>query len=96
MSCSTCQLSTIRHEPKSLPKALQQRFAALLSAATAGKAACKAALQRELGLPEDASVPLLGFIGRLDFQKGPDVVLEAIGDLASRGLQVCAQQLRQR
>ena len=54
----------------------------------AGKAACKAALQRELGLPEDASVPLLGFIGRLDFQKGPDVVLEAVGDLAARGLQV--------
>lgn len=37
--------------------------------ATAGKAQCKAALQRELGLPEDAGVPLLGFIGRLDFQK---------------------------
>ncbi len=38
-------------------------------AAAAGKAECKAALQRELGLPEDARVPLLGFIGRLDFQK---------------------------
>ena len=33
-------------------------------------------------------MPLLGFIGRLDFQKGPDVVLEAVGDLAARGLQV--------
>ena len=60
----------------------------LLNIACAGKAACKAALQRELGLPEDPSVPLLGFIGRLDFQKGPDVVLEAVGDLAARGLQV--------
>jgi glycogen synthase len=34
-----------------------------------GKAACKAALQRELGLPVDPNVPLLGFIGRLDYQK---------------------------
>ena len=62
----------------------------------AGKAACKAALQRELGLPEDASVPLLGFIGRLDFQKGPDVVLEAVGDLAARGLQVKMRKLLQK
>ena len=38
----------------------------------AGKAECKAALQRELGLPEDPSMPLLGFIGRLDFQKVTD------------------------
>lgn len=29
----------------------------------AGKATCKAALQRELGLPVDPTVPLLGFIG---------------------------------
>ena len=36
---------------------------------TVGKAECKVALQRELGLPEDAEIPLLGFIGRLDFQK---------------------------
>ena len=34
-------------------------------------------------------MPLLGFIGRLDFQKGPDVVLEAVGDLSARGLQAC-------
>lgn len=34
-----------------------------------GKARCKAALQKELGLPVDPSIPLLGFIGRLDYQK---------------------------
>lgn len=45
-------------------------FVTLASAVRfAGKAECKAALQRELGLPVDASIPLIGFIGRLDHQK---------------------------
>jgi hypothetical protein len=42
-----------------------------------GKAACKAALQKELGLPQEARVPLVAFIGRLDAQKGADLILEA-------------------
>ena len=33
-----------------------------------GKRANKAALQREFGLPENPDVPLLAFIGRLDYQ----------------------------
>lgn len=41
---------------------------------TVGKPACKAALQRELGLPQDASAPLVGLIGRLADQKGWDLV----------------------
>lgn len=43
-----------------------------------GKPACKAALQRELGLPERADVPLAGFIGRLAEQKGIDLVAEVM------------------
>ncbi|CAG9463241.1 unnamed protein product [Pedinophyceae sp. YPF-701] len=53
-----------------------------------GKAACKDALQRELGLERDPDAPLIGFIGRLDTQKGPDLVLEAVPDLLGRGCQV--------
>jgi glycogen synthase len=34
-----------------------------------GKRKCKAALQKELGLPVKPDVPVLGFIGRLDYQK---------------------------
>jgi starch synthase len=40
----------------------------------AGKAACKAALQSELGLPARPRVPLLGLVGRLTDQKGIDLV----------------------
>jgi len=53
-----------------------------------GKAACKAALQRELGLPENPDVPLLGFIGRLDYQKGVDLICENYEWLMSEGVQL--------
>ncbi|EHA8591222.1 Granule-bound starch synthase 2, chloroplastic/amyloplastic [Cocos nucifera] len=43
-----------------------------------GKPQCKAALQRELGLPVRDDVPILAFIGRLDHQKGVDLIAEAI------------------
>ncbi|MEZ4236610.1 MAG: glycogen/starch synthase [Myxococcota bacterium] len=56
----------------------------------AGKAQCKAALQRELGLPVRDDVPLLAFIGRLDHQKGLDL-LEGIAPwLLGHDLQLVA------
>ena len=39
-----------------------------------GKPACKAALQRELNLPEREDVPLVGIVGRLVDQKGFDLI----------------------
>jgi starch synthase len=54
----------------------------------AGKAACKAALQRELALPVRADVPLVGMVGRLAEQKGVDLVVAVLGDLAARDLQI--------
>ncbi len=43
-----------------------------------GKAACKAALQKELGLPQVAGAPLVSAVGRLDDQKGFDLIAEVI------------------
>ncbi|KAF8061313.1 SS1 [Scenedesmus sp. PABB004] len=54
----------------------------------AGKAACKAALQAELGLPVNPDVPLIAFIGRLDYQKGADIVLQAAPWMMSQGVQL--------
>ena len=43
-----------------------------------GKAVCKAALQREAGLPPRPEVPLFGLVARLVPQKGVDVFAEAL------------------
>lgn len=54
-----------------------------------GKAVCKRALQREFRLPPEPDVPVIGFIGRLDYQKGPDLVLDALPFLTNLDCQVC-------
>ncbi len=41
-----------------------------------GKAAAKALLQREFGLPIEPSIPMIGLVGRLAGQKGWDLVVE--------------------
>jgi starch synthase len=53
----------------------------------APKAICKALLQREMGLPENADVPLLASMSRLAHQKMPDVVLEVLPALLEQGVQ---------
>jgi starch synthase len=47
-----------------------------------GKALNKLALQREMGLKESPETPLLGNIGRLVEQKGVDIMLDALLELA--------------
>ncbi len=53
-----------------------------------GKAACKAALQKEAGLPVDARVPLIGAIGRLTPQKGFDVLAHCLERILAWDAQV--------
>ncbi|XP_077214335.1 starch synthase 2 [Tasmannia lanceolata] len=53
-----------------------------------GKPQCKAALQKELGLPIRENVPLIGFIGRLDGQKGVDLIAEAIPWMVGQDVQL--------
>ncbi|CAL5185886.1 unnamed protein product [Lathyrus oleraceus] len=53
-----------------------------------GKRQCKAALQRELGLPVREDVPIISFIGRLDHQKGVDLIAEAIPWMMSHDVQL--------
>ncbi len=43
-----------------------------------GRAANKAALQSQLGLQEDARIPILAMIGRIDQQKGVDIILDVL------------------
>ncbi len=53
----------------------------------AGKAENKAALQREVGLPENPDVPLFGNITRLADQKGVDIQLGALQEMLSAPMQ---------
>ena len=53
-----------------------------------GKAACKTALQRDLELDEDTGAPLISMVTRLTAQKGVDLVIDILGALAERGIQV--------
>jgi starch synthase len=46
-----------------------------------GKRACKAALQRELGLPPRPRLPLVGAVSRLSHQKGIDLLADALEEL---------------
>ena len=54
----------------------------------AGKRACKEALQREVGLPVRADVPVVAVVSRLVEQKGIDLVLAALPELLRRELQL--------
>ncbi|MBR3384263.1 MAG: glycogen synthase GlgA [Atopobiaceae bacterium] len=70
--------------PVSDPRLVQNFSAKDLS----GKAACKAALQQELGLAVDPERPLVVNVGRLTKQKGLDLVNYAFENFMSRGIQI--------
>jgi starch synthase len=52
-----------------------------------GKAAQKTALQEEMGLPQNAAVPLFGTVTRLADQKGIDIQIAAFEEMLSSPLQ---------
>jgi starch synthase len=54
----------------------------------AGKAECKAALQREAGLPVRPSVPILALVTRLAPQKGTDVFAHALDRILAWDVQL--------
>jgi starch synthase len=67
-------------------------LSALFDAAElSGKARCKLALQREMGLNPKADAPLFGVVSRLTSQKGLDLVLAALPGLVAQGAQLALQ-----
>jgi starch synthase len=53
-----------------------------------GKKTCKAALQKEAGLPVKPKKPIIGMIGRLTSQKGLDLVERGMNDIMHEDLQM--------
>jgi starch synthase len=53
-----------------------------------GKLENKLALQRELGLVQDAEAPLFGMVARLAWHKGMDVMIEAAPAIVAMGAQI--------
>ena len=53
-----------------------------------GKAACKQALQQELGLDIDPETPIIGMVGRLSNQKGLDLVDYIMSELMAERVQL--------
>lgn len=56
--------------------------------AFSGKAKCKAALQKQCGLPAKKTVPVIGMIGRLAEQKGIDLFVPAAEELLGLDVQI--------
>lgn len=48
----------------------------------------KEALQAEVGLPVDRNIPLIGFIGRLEEQKGSDILAAAVPKFIGEDVQI--------
>ncbi len=74
-------------------KALECRFS---KNSLSGKAKCKAALQKELGLCEDENAPLAAVISRLTNQKGIDLILAALPALMEAGVQLAVLGMGER
>ncbi|KAI7979789.1 hypothetical protein LOK49_Contig247G00002 [Camellia lanceoleosa] len=70
----------------STDKYIDVKYNATIVMAT--KRLLKEALQVEVGLPVDANIPLIGFIGRLEEQKGSDILAAAISKFIRENVQI--------
>jgi starch synthase len=81
-------LDTSVWDPAAEDEALAGRYSA---ADRSGKRACRADLLTRLGFDPDDESPVLGMIGRLDPQKGFDLVADAAPDLLALGARIVVQ-----
>ncbi len=77
-------LDTEEYNPATDPL-IAARFSA---ADMSGKAECKAALQKELGLDVNPAAPLIAMVTRLSHQKGLDLVDRVLGEILAEDVQV--------
>ena len=71
-------IDVINYDPET-DKAIAKNYT--VKDVKAGKAICKADLQKELGLPERADVPVIGLVSRLVSHKGLDLIKGILDEL---------------
>ena len=77
-------IDMVRYDP-----AADKAIAANYSLADmSGKAECKLALQREMGLNEEAETPIIALVSRLVSHKGLDLICEVLHDIMKLPVQV--------
>ena len=52
------------------------------------KPVLKETLQAEVGLPVDRNIPIICFVGRLEEQKGPDILVAAVEQFIDEDFQI--------
>ncbi len=77
-------IDTVSNAPET-DSALRQNYTA--DTVREGKAANKAALQRDLGLPEMPDTPMIGLVSRLVGHKGLDIICAGIDEIMSADVQ---------
>ena len=77
-------IDTVSNDPNT-DAALSQNYT--VDTVREGKAANKAALQRELGLPEKPDTPMIGLVSRLVGHKGLDIICDGIDEMMSADVQ---------
>ena len=77
-------IDMVRYDPAADP-ALEDHYSV---SRMAGKAKCKAKLQRQLHLNEDPNVPIIAIISRLVSHKGLDLVCEVLHDMMELPMQL--------
>ena len=77
-------IDVLEYDPATDPKISSVYTAGDLS----GKAACKRSLQEEFGLEQNPKAMLIGMVGRLNTQKGLDLVEQVLGDFMQDEVQL--------
>ena len=81
-------IDTESYDPATDPALARNYRAGATGGRTGGKALCKRALQREMGLHEEPDTPIISIVSRLVGHKGVDLVCQAFDGIMDTGAQV--------
>lgn len=81
-------IDVVSYDPQTDAALTKNYKATALGGKTGGKAACKKALQQEMGLAVEPDAPLIAIVSRLVGHKGMDLVCRVFDEIVKSGAQV--------